>query len=148
MSRALTLLILMAPLLGGCIVPVSVTPNLCREIQTHDDLQIRLMFGLTRPDGSMIDGDDWQEFVDSQITPRFPAGFTVIDGQGQWYDAAGHRVIRERSRIVWIVASSSDRNLQPYLKAIRQSYQKRFSQQAVGLAIQTGCSSFESVPLE
>ncbi|MBS1101847.1 DUF3574 domain-containing protein [Gluconobacter sp. Dm-62] len=148
MRRAVALLILTAPLLGGCIVPVSVTPNLCREIQTHDDLQIRLMFGLTRPDGSVIDDDDWQGFVDSEITPRFPAGFTVIDGQGQWYDAAGHRIIREGARIVWIVASSSDRSLQPHLKAIRQSYQKRFSQQAVGLAIQTGCSSFESVPVE
>lgn len=148
MKKGLPLLALTAPLLGGCIVPVSVTPNLCREIQTHDDVQIRLMFGLTRPDGSIIDGDDWQAFVDSEITPRFPAGFTVFDSQGQWYDAAGHRVTREASRIVWIVASSSDRNLQPYLKAIRQAYQKRFSQQAVGLAIQSGCSSFESVPVE
>ncbi|MFT8807102.1 DUF3574 domain-containing protein [Gluconobacter sp.] len=148
MRKALALLVLTAPLLGGCIVPVSVTPNLCREIQTRDGLQIRLMFGLTRPDGSVIDGDDWQGFVDREITPRFPAGFTVFDSQGQWYDAAGHRVIREASRIVWIVAPSSDRNLQPYLKAIRQAYQKRFSQQAVGLTIQTGCSSFESVPVE
>jgi len=147
-KKGLPLLLLTAPLLGGCIVPVSVTPNLCREIQAHDDVQIRLMFGLTRPDGSIIDGDDWQAFVDSEITLRFPAGFTVFDGQGQWYDAAGHRVTREASRIVWIVAPSSDRNLQPYLKAIRQAYQKRFSQQAVGLAIQSGCSSFESVPVE
>ncbi|MBF0858049.1 DUF3574 domain-containing protein [Gluconobacter sp. LMG 31484] len=148
MKKGLPLLALTAPLLGGCIVPVSVTPNLCREIQTHDGMQIRLMFGLTRPDGSIVDGDEWQTFVDSEITPRFPTGFTVFDGQGQWYDAAGHRVIHETSRIVWIVAPSSDRNLQPYLKAIRQAYQKRFSQQAVGLAIQSGCSSFESVPVE
>ncbi len=148
MNKNLLLLILTAPLLGGCIVPVSVTPNLCREVQTRDGLQIRLMFGLTRPDGSVIDGDDWQNFVDSEITPRFPAGFSVIDAQGQWYDAAGHKVVREASRIVWIVASSSDRSLQPHLKAIRQAYQKRFSQQAVGLAIQSGCSSFESVPVE
>lgn len=148
MNRALLLLIFTMPLLGGCIVPVSVTPNLCREIQTRDGLQIRLMFGLTRPDGSVIDGDDWQNFVDREITPRFPTGFTVIPAQGQWYDAAGHRIIHEASRIVWIVASSSNRNLQPNLKAIRQAYQKRFSQQAVGLAIQTGCSSFESVPME
>ena len=148
MKRTLLLLTLTVPLLGGCIVPVSVTPNLCREIQTRNSVQIRLMFGLTRPDGSIIDGDDWQNFVNSEITPRFPAGFTVIDAQGQWYDAVAHRVTREASRIVWIVAPSSDRNLQPYLKSIRQAYQKRFSQQAVGLAIQSGCSSFENVPVE
>lgn len=148
MKKTLLLLSLTAPLLGGCIVPVSVTPNLCREIQTRNSVQIRLMFGLTRPDGSIIDGDDWQNFVNSEITPRFPAGFTVIDAQGQWYDAVAHRVTREASRIVWIVAPSSDRNLQPYLKSIRQAYQKRFSQQAVGLAIQSGCSSFENMLLE
>ncbi|GBR55946.1 DUF3574 domain-containing protein [Gluconobacter sphaericus] len=148
MKKTLLLLSLTAPLLGGCIVPVSVTPNLCREIQTRNSVQIRLMFGLTRPDGSIIDGDDWQNFVNSEITPRFPAGFTVIDAQGQWYDAVAHRVTREASRIVWIVAPSSDRNLQPYLKSIRQAYQKRFSQQAVGLAIQSGCSSFENMLVE
>ncbi|MBF0876343.1 DUF3574 domain-containing protein [Gluconobacter cerevisiae] len=148
MRKAFVSLILMTPLLGGCIVPVSVTPNLCREIGAHDGLQIRLAFGLTRPDGSVIERQDWQKFVDSEITPRFPAGFTVIDAQGQWYDAAGHKVIQEGSRIVWIVAPSSDRNLQAHLRAIRQIYQKRFNQQAVGLTIQSGCSSFESLPVE
>lgn len=148
MRKAFVSLILMTPLLGGCIVPVSVTPNLCREIGAHDGLQIRLAFGLTRPDGSVIERQDWQKFVDSEITPRFPAGFTVIDAQGQWYDAAGHKIIQEGSRIVWIVAPSSDRSLQAHLRAIRQIYQKRFNQQAVGLTIQSGCSSFESLPVE
>ncbi|MEN3165902.1 DUF3574 domain-containing protein [Gluconobacter sp. OJB] len=148
MRKAFVSLILMTPLLGGCIVPVSVTPNLCREIGAHDGLQIRLAFGLTRPDGSVIERQDWQQFVDSEITPRFPAGFTVIDAQGQWYDAAGHKIIQEGSRIVWIVAPSSDRSLQAHLRAIRQIYQKHFNQQAVGLTIQSGCSSFESLPVE
>ena len=148
MRKAVASLILTMPLLGGCIVPVSVTPNLCREIGAHDGLQIRLAFGLTRPDGSVIERQDWQQFVDSEITPRFPAGFTVIDAQGQWYDAAGHKVIQEGSRIVWIVAPSTDRSLQAHLRVIRQIYQKRFNQQAVGLTIQSGCSSFESLPVE
>ena len=148
MRKAVASLILTMPLLGGCIVPVSVTPNLCREIGAHDGLQIRLAFGLTRPDGSVIERQDWQQFVDSEITPRFPAGFTVIDAQGQWYDAAGHKVIQEGSRIVWIVAPSTNRSLQAHLRAIRQIYQKRFKQQAVGLTIQSGCSSFESLPVE
>ncbi|MBS1076819.1 DUF3574 domain-containing protein [Gluconobacter kondonii] len=148
MRKAVASLILTTPLLGGCIVPVSVTPNLCREIDAHDGLQIRLAFGLTRPDGSVIERQDWQQFVDSEITPRFPAGFTVIDAQGQWYDAAGHKVIQEGSRIVWIVAPSTNRSLQAHLRAICQIYQKRFKQQAVGLTIQSGCSSFESLPVE
>ncbi|WP_338126193.1 DUF3574 domain-containing protein [Gluconobacter kondonii] len=148
MRKAVASLILTMPLLGGCIVPVSVTPNLCREIGAHDGLQIRLAFGLTRPDGSVIERQDWQQFVDSEITPRFPAGFTVIDAQGQWYDAAGHKVIQEGSRIVWIVAPSTNRSLQAHLRVIRQIYQKRFNQQAVGLTIQSGCSSFESLPVE
>ena len=148
MRKAVAPLVLTMPLLGGCIDPVSVTPNLCREIGAKDGLQIRLAFGLTRPDGSVIERQDWQQFVDSEITPRFPAGFTVIEAQGQWYDAAGHKVIQEGSRIVWIVAPSTDRSLQAHLRAIRQIYQKRFKQQAVGLTIQSGCSSFESLPVE
>ncbi|GBR70724.1 DUF3574 domain-containing protein [Gluconobacter kanchanaburiensis] len=148
MKRAAPLLLGIVPLLGGCIVPVNVTPNLCRQIPTQDTVQIRLMFGLGKPDGHMISEDEWQAFIDSDITPRFPSGFTMIGTEGRWYDAASHKIIREPSRIVWIVAPASDRNLQPYLKAIRQNYQIRFQQDAVGLAIQSGCSSFDSVPVE
>ncbi|EHH68603.1 DUF3574 domain-containing protein [Gluconobacter morbifer] len=128
-------------LLGGCIVPVSVTPNLCREVSAQDSLQIRLMFGMTRPDGTTITEGEWQDFLAREVTPRFPAGFSVISSYGQWYDAANRRVTKEPSRLLWIV-TVPNRDLLGNLHSIRQDYMQRFSQQSVGLAIQNGCASF------
>lgn len=139
------MLLLIAPLLAGCIVPVSVTPTLCREIHAHDGLQIRMMFGLSRPDGSLIGNDDWQRFLNTEITPHFPAGLSVTEALGQWYDPKANKVIQEPSRIVWLILPYDTPSLQHNLKAVRRAYQQQFNQQAVGLSIQSGCSSFESV---
>ncbi|MBS1063109.1 DUF3574 domain-containing protein [Gluconobacter wancherniae] len=128
-------------LLGGCVVPVSVTPNLCRAMQATDMLQVHLMFGTSFHGGNLIAASDWDDFVAKEITPRFPAGFTVLDSNGQWLDTVRHTVTREPSRIVWI-STPDRRNLQHDLNAIRDAYKTRFDQQAVGLTIQNGCASF------
>lgn len=46
----------------------------------------------------------WVKFLDAEVTPRFPAGLSVIDIYGQWRDAKpGAALSRERSRLLVIV---------------------------------------------
>ena len=41
----------------------------------------------------------WARFVARELTPRFPGGLTVIEGQGQWRGASGS-IVHEPSKIV------------------------------------------------
>ena len=50
---------------------------------------------------------EWQDFLATSVTPRFPDGFTVLDGHGQWLERKTHRVIAEISTVVEIVTSPS-----------------------------------------
>ncbi|WP_233453426.1 DUF3574 domain-containing protein [Gluconobacter thailandicus] len=120
---------------------MSVTPDLCREMRAQDTLQIRMMFGQTRPGGLPITDSEWQDFMTKEITPRFPSGLTVFNADGQWMNTVTHIVGREPSRILWVVVPA-DKNLQHNLRAIQAAYRQQFSQQAVGLTIQSGCSLF------
>src|SRR5688572_26537686 len=46
-----------------------------------------LFFGLARPDGSRVSVDEFQQFLDQEVTPRFPAGLTLLGGDGQFRNA-------------------------------------------------------------
>lgn len=88
-----------------------------------------LFFGLSIPGGKEVSEAQWQAFVDDTITPRFPEGFTVIDGAGQWRESSGN-IAHERSKILVIIHDSDART---YLKMdqIRDEYKRRFHQEAV-----------------
>jgi len=64
-------------------------------------VQERVYFGLSDDKGPIAEAD-WQTFVERVVTPRFPAGLTVIAASGQWRDRDG-RIGREPSRVVEIV---------------------------------------------
>jgi hypothetical protein len=83
----------------------------------------------------------WSQFVDREITPRFPAGLSIIDVKGQWRDTKRGTIVREPSKIVVIVlpgeASDHER-----LDQIMEAYKSRFRQQSVGLIIRPACVLF------
>lgn len=90
--------------------------------------QTTLYFGLSRPGGT-ITPDEWADFLADTITPRFPAGLTVLEARGQWQEASGE-ILREPTRVVVIVHppdAASDRALEE----IRDEYRHRFQQEAV-----------------
>jgi hypothetical protein len=45
----------------------------------------------------------WRLFLDEEVTPRFPEGFSVLDAYGQWRDEGGATIARERSKVLIIV---------------------------------------------
>ena len=48
-----------------------------------------VFFGMSRPNGPAITSAEWQTFVNDVVTPKFPAGLTIVDSTGQWRNAAG-----------------------------------------------------------
>lgn len=79
-------------------------------------------------------------FLDRSVTPRFPAGLTVLDGAGRWRASDG-RLTQEASKLVLIVAPTEP-GTRARLDAVRAEYRARFQQQSVGLVVTQGCASF------
>lgn len=116
------------PLLPACLAPPSAAATSAGMLRCTAQTTSRLYFGLDSPDGPVSDAA-WQDFIDREITPRLPDGFTWWAAKGQW--RGNHGVIsREDSRVLEVVAPNSV-SLQQTLAEIAGRYKTRFRQQAV-----------------
>jgi len=76
-----------------------------------------------------------------EITARFPDGFTVLSGGGQWRDQiSSKKIIREPSRVVQIVLPGEAEDL-ARLNEIVEAYKGRFRQQSVAVILHRACVS-------
>jgi Protein of unknown function (DUF3574) len=100
-----------------------------------------LMFGRKIPDRIAVTEDEWTQFVDQEITPRFPDGLTVLSAAGQWRDPSSNKIVREPSKIVLIVLPGRAEDL-ARVNEIAQAYKTRFKQQFVGVIVRPACVSF------
>lgn len=99
-----------------------------------------LYFGLSRP-GGVVSEAEFQRFIDVHVTPHFPAGLTVIDGNGQFRDARG-QVLAERSKVLTLLVPGSDRRASAKVEQIRAAYMRQFDQHSVLRADAPACVSF------
>ncbi len=86
-----------------------------------------LYFGRARADGSQVDGAAWQRFLDEEVTPRFPSGFTWLDAFGQWRGDDGTRWQESSFQVILL----TDGVQEDAIDAISRAYRERFQQQAV-----------------
>lgn len=114
----------------------------CARFGARPGIEISLLFGLTRPDGSPVTDAQWHDFLARSVTPRFPDGLSVFQASGQWRDRTSQQVTSEPSRIVWIAAEADTPDLAVRLDAIRAEYRRAFQQQSVGLVIRADCQAF------
>jgi hypothetical protein len=101
------------------------------EIGAEPWLRTELFFGTARPDGTTVSDAEWERFLDTEITPRFPEGLTVLSGAGQWQgdDAA---IVEERSKIVILLyprAAMDESHTE--IEEIRAAYERAFQQESV-----------------
>jgi hypothetical protein len=89
----------------------------------------QLYFGSSRPHGPEVSTQDWSAFVQEEIAPRFPQGFTVLEAQGQWRNDDGS-VAQERSHVLQLL-HPADAAGAAALREIAGRYRARFDQQAV-----------------
>ena len=92
-------------------------------------MQTTLWFGMSKPQGGTVSEQEWQHFVDSDVTPRFKDGLSVYDAKGQWLGENG-KLARENSKALMLI-HSPDRASSDSINALRDIYKKRFSQESV-----------------
>lgn len=95
---------------------------------SHAVVTDTLYFGTQTPAGT-VSPEQWQAFVDEVVTPRFPDGFTVTRGEGQWRGPDG-AIVHESSYILELVHVDSRRDAGA-VAAIAAEYKARFHQDAV-----------------
>jgi len=106
-------------------------------------VRAELYFGSARPDGPAVTEAEWRGFLDTEITPRFPDGLTVLTGLGQWRNEQG-TIIQERSQVLIILyPSETAAESSALLEEIRELYEQEFQQSSVLRANVTEvCTSF------
>ncbi|HEX6958846.1 MAG TPA: DUF3574 domain-containing protein [Ferrovibrio sp.] len=107
---------------------------LCRQ-QTSS-----LFFGTAIGGGGKVEPADWSRFVDEAIRPRFPDGFTILDGQGA-YRSADADIVREEAHVL-VVARPNSAEIDGKLDAIAEDYKARFHQESVLRLDQCGAYRF------
>jgi hypothetical protein len=101
-----------------------------RQATLGDTVADQLFFGRSVPGGGGVVSDSaWSAFLRDVVTPRFPAGLTVLRAEGQWREDDGH-IGSEESFVLEIVhpagpAADAD------LREIAEEYKRRFHQLAV-----------------
>ena len=97
-------------------------------------LDIELMLGRTGGDLK------WRTFLAREVTPRFPDGLTVYETTGQWRDPATKVIMREKSRVVRIIAPAD--TAPDKITAVADAYRKQFRQKSVGIVTRDVCAAF------
>jgi len=134
----------------GVLACLNLVPSVCAEEAQSRPLscqagatamaRLELVFGMSRRDAPPLSDEEWQSFVDEEVTPRFPDGLTIFQGYGQWRNSKG-LIAKENSRLLLIwyePKSDSDQRIQ----AIREAYKARFKQESVLRADGYSCVSF------
>ena len=102
--------------------------------------EAQLFFGRNIQGGATVTDQQWREFVDQEVTPRFPEGFSVGDFYGQYRNQSGV-IAREPSKQLLIVIRDMHAD-ESKLSAIRDAYKRRFNQESVLLIEAPVCAGF------
>ena len=102
--------------------------------------QAQLLFGRDIQRSAVVTDAQWRDFLDQEVTPRFPDGFSVADVSGQYRDQSG-TIVREPSKQLLILSRDPGAD-EPKLNAIREAYKRRFNQESVLLVESQVCGGF------
>ncbi|MGD0629269.1 MAG: DUF3574 domain-containing protein [Terracidiphilus sp.] len=141
--RTLLLAALLAVSLAGCAHPnptapvaAATAPTLSGDAahpgQTSGWVDTKLYFGLglaDRPEQGVSEAK-WREFLDKEVTPRFPDGLSVVDVYGQWQGAKQLSPERLRSKMLIVDYPDTQEN-RDKVEAIRSAWKKMTGDQSV-----------------
>jgi len=134
--------IVFAALLSGCthhtapLTANAAAPTLAGDPahpgQTSGWVDTKLYFGLGLADtpGNGISESQWRDFLDKEVTTRFPAGLSVVDVYGQWQGKNQTTPIRLRSKMLIVDYPDTQQN-RDKIEAIRAAWKQRTGDQSV-----------------
>jgi hypothetical protein len=138
--------------LAGCLhphasTPPSAAPTLAGDAahpgQTQGWVRTELYFGLgpaDQPDKGISEAE-WRDFLDHEVTPRFPAGLSVEDVYGQWLSKGKTEPSRLRSKVLIILYEGTEEN-RAKVEAIRAAWKQKTGHQSVLRVTQPADVSF------
>ena len=138
---------LLAPLLALALascahktIPPTASPATAPTLQgdpahpgtTRGWVDTRLYFGLGPIDhhDQGVSEADWQDFLDREVTPRFPDGLSVLDVYGQWQGRNQTMPQRLRSKMLIIDYPDTAEN-RAKVEAIRAAWKRKTGDQSV-----------------
>ena len=104
-------------------------------------LVAELFFGRRIKGREPLTEAEWAGFAAQTLTPNFPDGFTVFDGEGQWQNPHTSHIARDPTKILLVAAKRSP-DLAHRLAAVIDAYKLKFHQQSVGLITRDSCAAF------
>ena len=104
-------------------------------------VETQIFFGLSKPKGGLVSARDWDAFVAREVSPRFPEGFSVIDGAGFWRDGATQKTISEKSKVV-VRLHPASADADRAIGGIVDAYKRAFDQEAVLRVDRPVCATF------
>ncbi|MDE0390925.1 MAG: DUF3574 domain-containing protein [Rhodospirillales bacterium] len=107
---------------------------------TEEFAEYRLFFGRSQGAIEVVSEEAWRAFLADEVTPRFPAGLTVLDASGQWRDDSGE-IVRERTKLLLVLAPPGGDAMQR-TDEIAEAYKLAFGQSSVLRAVTQACASF------
>jgi hypothetical protein len=135
------LAVLLALGLAGCVTQQASPPSPSVCAVGDAMVETQLFFGMNKPRGGFVSARDWDAFVSREVSPRFPEGFSVIDGAGFWRDGATQKTISEKSKVVVRLHEASAEADQA-IGAIVEAYKVKFEQEAVLRVDRPVCAKF------
>ena len=134
-ALAIALIVLATPQLSAAQEPS------CPLANEKPMLVTQLFFGLSVKGRGPVTRREWTAFVRQNVTPRFPAGFTVYEAEGQWLDPVSHVAVRENSKVM-IIAAEDTAEVRTKIAEVSDLYRKAFHQQSVGVITRRECAAF------
>jgi Protein of unknown function (DUF3574) len=133
-----------ALLLVGCAnspAPAADAPYSCLLPSEQRMLVAELFFGRNIQGRGPLTDAEWAAFAANTITPNFPDGFTVFDGEGQWRNPRAGHIARDPTKVL-LVAAKREPDLARRLSTVIEAYTTRFHQQSVGIITRDSCAAF------
>jgi hypothetical protein len=131
--------------LGSCAAPSAEPPQLapyaCLLPSEQKMLVAELFFGRGIKGRGPLTDAEWAAFAAQTVTPNFPDGFTVFDGEGQWRNPLTGHIAHDPIKIL-LVAAKREPDLARRLSAVIDAYKSEFHQQSVGLITRDSCAAF------
>jgi Protein of unknown function (DUF3574) len=112
--------------LGACAQPGA--PPVCAA-PLKPALEVDLYFGRDKQGGGEVSEAEWAQFLADTVTPRFPAGLSVLNVEGQAREPSGG-IVRERTKLLVIVVFDAPAH-QARVREIMEAYNGRFGQHGV-----------------
>lgn len=89
-----------------------------------------LYFGTSRANGTAVTDEQFAQFIDQQVTPRFPDGLTLLSAYGQYRNSAGV-IEKEKSFLLILFYPPQMSDARKRIEELRDVYKSTFQQESV-----------------